>query len=93
MKMANKNGASWYAKSLKAQAKAAELPQNKSTSCSNNIKEMKSSINIVKDPHQCAQKQPFRVVLVKRCFEIMQQIYRRTTLPKCDFNKVALKIY
>ena len=26
----------------------------------------------------------------KRCSENMQQIYRRTLLPKCDFNKVAL---
>ena len=23
----------------------------------------------------------------------MQQIYRRTTMPKCDFNKVALQLY
>ena len=28
-------------------------------------------------------------VLIKRCFENMQQIYRRTPLPKCDFNRVA----
>ena len=27
----------------------------------------------------------------KRCFENMQQIYRRTPMPKCDFNKVALQ--
>ena len=26
----------------------------------------------------------------KRCFENMQQIYRRTPMSKCDFNKVAL---
>ena len=29
-------------------------------------------------------------VLRKSCSEIMQQIYRRTQMPKCDFNKVAL---
>ena len=29
----------------------------------------------------------------KRCSEIMQQIYRRTLMPKCDFNKVALQLY
>ena len=23
----------------------------------------------------------------------MQQIYRRTPMPKCDFNKVALQVY
>ena len=28
--------------------------------------------------------------LTKRSFENMQQIYRRTPMPNCDFNKVAL---
>ena len=36
------------------------------------------------------QKQPFRGVLRKRCSENMQQIYRRTPMPKCDFNKKLL---
>ena len=36
------------------------------------------------------QKQPPRGVLSKRCSENMRQIYRRTPMPKCDFNKVAL---
>ena len=36
------------------------------------------------------QKQPPIGVLRKRCSENMQQIYRRTPMPKCDFNKVAL---
>ena len=35
------------------------------------------------------QKQPSRGVLKKRCFENMQQIYMRTPMPKCDFNKVT----
>ena len=35
------------------------------------------------------KKQPFRAVLWKRCFENMQQIYRGTPIPKCDFNKVS----
>ena len=39
------------------------------------------------------QKQPPRGVLRKRCSENMQQIYRRTPMPKCDFNKVALHLY
>ena len=39
------------------------------------------------------QKQPSRGVLRKRCSENTQQIYRRTTMPKCDFNKVALQPY
>ena len=29
----------------------------------------------------------------KRCSENRQQIYRRTLMPKCDFNKVALQLY
>ena len=39
------------------------------------------------------QKQPFRGVLVERCSENMQQIYRRTPMPKCDFNKTAKQLY
>ena len=35
------------------------------------------------------QKQPSRGVLKKRCSENMQQIYIRTPMPNCDFNKVA----
>ena len=35
------------------------------------------------------QKQPPRGVLNKRCSDNMQQNYRRATMPKCDFNKVA----
>ena len=34
------------------------------------------------------QKQPSRGVLRKRCSENMQQIYRRTPMPKWGFNKV-----
>ena len=37
------------------------------------------------------QKQSSRDVLKKRCFEDTRQIYRRTSLLKCDFNKVALQ--
>ena len=39
------------------------------------------------------QKQSSRGVLRKRCSENMQQIYRRTPMPKSDFNKVALQLY
>ena len=35
------------------------------------------------------QKQPSTGVLRKRCSENLQQIYWRTPMPKCDFNKVA----
>ena len=37
------------------------------------------------------KKQPSRSVLKKRCYGNMQQIYRRTPMSKCDFNKVAAK--
>ena len=40
-----------------------------------------------------AQKKPSRGTLRKRCSENMQQICRRTPMPKCGFNKVALQLY
>ena len=39
------------------------------------------------------QKQPSIVVLRKKCSENMQQIYRRATMPKSDFNEVAKQLY
>ena len=38
------------------------------------------------------QKQPPRGVLSNRCSENMQQIYRRLTVSKCDYNKVAKQL-
>ena len=38
------------------------------------------------------QNQPSRSVLRKRCSKNMHQIYRRTTMPKCDFSKVTIEI-
>ena len=29
----------------------------------------------------------------KKCFENMQEIYRGTPMPKCDFNKVEKQFY
>ena len=39
------------------------------------------------------EKQPSRGVLRKRRSENMQKIYRRTPMPKCDFNKVVKQLY
>ena len=39
------------------------------------------------------QNQPSRGFLRKRCTENMQEIYRRTPIPKCDFNKVTKQLY
>ena len=39
------------------------------------------------------QKQHSRGVHRKRCFKNMQQIYRRTPIPKCDFNKFPKQLY
>ena len=39
------------------------------------------------------QEQPSRDVFNKRCSENMQQIYRKTPMPKCGFNKVAKQFY
>ena len=45
------------------------------------------------DPSFKKKKQPSGGVLKKRCSENMQEIYRRTPMPKCDFNKVASQLY
>ena len=45
------------------------------------------------NPTVYKKKQPSRGVLIKTCSENMQQIYRRTPMPKCDFNKVAKQLY
>ena len=56
------------------------------------IKVLKSPSKMsIQQPH--CQKQPSRGVPRKRCSENMQRIYRRTPMPKCDFNKVALQIF
>ena len=40
------------------------------------------------------QKQPFRGVLRKRCFENMQQICRRTPMLKCDnWNRISTWVF
>ena len=39
------------------------------------------------------QEQPSRGVIRKRCSKNMQQIYRRTPMLMCDFNKLALQLY
>ena len=53
----------------------------------------KTNIFSVKTPNINFRKQPSGSVLKKRCSENKQQIYRRTPMPKCDFNKVALQLY
>ena len=39
------------------------------------------------------QKQPTRGVLRKRCSENMHEIYRRTPMPSCNFNKGPKQLY
>ena len=39
------------------------------------------------------QKQPSWGDLRKRCSKYLQQIYRRTPIPKCGFNELALQLY
>ena len=38
-------------------------------------------------------QQPSKSVFIKSCSENMQQIYCRTSIPKCDFNNVAEQRY
>ena len=51
-----------------------------------NIKKIRlsSSVNF--------QKKPSRGVPIKSCSENMQQIYKRTPMPKCYFNKVVKQL-
>ena len=44
-------------------------------------------------PAKKTQKQPSRCVLRKRSSKNMLQIYRRTPIPNCGFNKFAKKLY
>ena len=39
------------------------------------------------------QKHPSVGALLKGCSQNMQQIYRRTSMSKCDFSKVAKQLY
>ena len=41
------------------------------------------------DHSQIKEKHPLRGVFRKSCSENMQQMYRRTPMSKCDFNKFA----
>ena len=52
------------------------------------LKLRKSNINRI---NCIVQQQPSRGVLRRRCSENMQQIYRKTPMPKSDFNKVAFQ--
>ena len=49
----------------------------------------KSNISFYLNFEANIKKQPLRAVPGKGCSEHMQQIFRRTPMPKCDFNKVA----
>ena len=40
----------------------------------------------------CLQKQPSSGILTKRCSENIQQIYRRTPMPKCDLQSNFIEI-
>ena len=40
-----------------------------------------------------SQKQPFIGVFTKRCSEIIQQIYKRALMTKCNFNKATKQLY
>ena len=49
-------------------------------------------VSITPSPLKRLQKHPSWGVLRKNCSENMQQIYRKTSMPKCDFNKISLKL-
>ena len=53
---------------------------------------MISLLNKIYSTFSTFQKQPSRGVLRKKCFENIQQNYRRILMPKRDFNKVAKQL-
>ena len=55
-------------------------------------KQMNEAFKIVIET-QIVQKQPSRGFIRKKFSENMPLIYRRTLMPKCHFNKVALQLY
>ena len=72
-------------------------PTNSSQYCFNHfclsIQQMLESIKALFHMFYNRQRQLSRGVLKKRYSEDMQQIYRRTTMLKCDCNKFALPLY
>ena len=54
-----------------------------------NLKKYKSLLKCPKLWQLIRKIATSRDILRKRCSENTQQIYRRTPMPKCDFNKVA----
>ena len=64
-----------------------------SINCSNLIACLSLLLEIMVNICTRIEKQPSTGVFRKRCSENMQQIYRRTPMPKCDFNEFALQLY
>ena len=58
-----------------------------------NLKKYKSLLKCPKLWQLIRKIATSRDILRKRCSENTQQIYRRTPMPKCDFNKVARQLY
>ena len=64
--------------------KKVEGVDKKIPNLSDLVKATVSNTKITVKTEVVTQKFPW-----KRCSENMQQIYRRTPVPKCDFNKVS----
>ena len=91
-----------WSKIISARAVIIFIPSN-FTDCTLMHFECNSSVSLLKmckiqkvntkgfgNPH--TREQPSKDVLRKRCSENMLQIYQRTPMPKCDFNKNAKQI-
>ena len=52
----------------------------------NRIRKISEVIQKQRNQSLSIKKQSFKGVLLKRCSEYMQQIYRRTPMLKCDFH-------
>ena len=75
---------------LISKPKVSEMIINSTTSPNHTLISENNFIRCLSDKTKLnVQKQPSRGVFKKRCSGNMQQIYRRTSMLKCDFNKVA----
>ena len=62
------------------------------TLCNKRLNGIANDHEITQNMYRVIQKQPPRGVPRKRFSETIQQIYRGTPMPKCDFNKVAKQL-
>ena len=67
--------------------------KNRLLNCHHSIFSLIGTVIVTNILNSFFQKQPSRGAFKKKGSENMQQIYRRTPMPKCNFNKVVQQFY